>query len=89
MKFLRLPLYCVVKDLPALFDLLGDDLAVIEQAGEHRWRASRDRPTAPEFRVALWHVDSGPLSIVSGERTPVHALVDDPWAGWTEETGNG
>jgi hypothetical protein len=84
MRPLIIPLYCSTDDVPVLLDILGDDLAFIESIGENQWRATRDRPLAPEFRVALWHVPSGALSVDSGERKAVYASVDDPWSGWTE-----
>lgn len=75
-------LYCFDADLPLLYELLGDDLAFIVPDGERRWRATADRPRQRHFRLDLWHVDGGPLQVVSGDRKVLMAEVEDPWSGW-------
>jgi hypothetical protein len=81
----NLGLYCSDADLPLLYELLGDDLAFIAPDGERRWRATFDRPRQKHFRMELWHIEGGPLQVVSGDRKDPVAEVADPWAGWIEQ----
>ncbi|MGR3796292.1 hypothetical protein [Vannielia sp. SX4] len=85
-----IPLYLTPADLPALLDLLGDDIAFVVSNGPGKWRAVASHTPAPRSRTVLWHVPSGPLpllgAITPGAIPPVapDTLIEDPWSGWTE-----
>lgn len=81
----NLPLYCDEADLPALFALLGEDLAFLAPDGERRWRATLDRPRQRHFRMTLWHIHGGPLQAISADRKVPWAPIEDPWSGWTQQ----
>jgi hypothetical protein len=81
-----LPIYAAEEDMRWLFDTLSvePEIAFLLSAGEKRWTATKKKEFVRDGRVGLWHVPSGPLPLLREKGRP-EGIVDDPWAGWTEE----
>jgi hypothetical protein len=51
---------------------------------EYRWQAVDALDTLPAGHHCLWHKEAGPLNIPSGSPDVPDAIVEDPYAGWSQ-----
>lgn len=59
-----------------------------QSGNEYRWRAVDSIEALQAGQYSLWHKAAGPLNIPSGAREVPDALVEDPYAGWTQLLDN-
>lgn len=69
-----------------LFAALSEEseVAFLVSAGDKRWTAVKKKEFAGDCRIGIWHAPSGPLPLLREKGRP-EGVIDDPWAGWTEE----
>ena len=81
-----LSMYLVDDDVPLLCRMLAEDpdVALVRAEGPGRWKAQRDVPTLRDGQYALWHVPSGPITLVSTDLAAKSKRVANPFAGWRE-----
>ncbi len=81
-----LPFYACFGDMSRLESFLNQssDVAMIQSVTAGKWRAHR--PVHLQTgRNCLWHVPSGPLPLMPATYGDCLGVIDDPWAGWTEQ----
>ena len=81
-----LPLYASEADLESVFSLLcaDEEIAFIVSTAPKRWIAKAVIPFGGDARYCLWHVPSGPLTLLR-DKGGNNGLILDPWEPWAEE----
>ncbi|GGK17219.1 hypothetical protein [Luteimonas terricola] len=85
-----LVMHATAKDIALVRDWVNDspDVAWIVKAAQsgctYTWRAVPRVETLAEQQYAIWHTQTGPLNIPSGEVDTPDLLVPDPFQGWTQ-----
>lgn len=83
-----LPIYADEEDFRIVQDYLNqnEEIAFIVPDGKRlfqpRWRAIRPLLRLQGTRICLWHVPSGPLSLVHQNPAKPDDVISDPWKGW-------
>lgn len=80
-----LKIYATEIDFDTIREWLNDEqeIAFIISNGPKRWIATAQLDAWPGRIIALWHIPSGPLPLLSAGNAP-DTWITDPWKGWTE-----
>jgi hypothetical protein len=57
----------------------------IDTGHRQRWRAVRPAGSLNDGWNSLWYIPAGPLPLLKADRAAPDGIIQDPWAGWTEE----
>jgi hypothetical protein len=82
----NIPFYADATDFRTIHSWLNEceELAFIVTDGPQKWRAVNSVRELMPGRACLWHVPSGPLSLLYPEPSCKIETIIDPWSSWRE-----